>query len=399
MVTIVNSGFENPVQEDGDFSFSTPPGWELFDPNELIPLPTNSVGVWNPTVSNHPDGVPEGEQVGFIFLGDPPGSGTVALTQTLTNTLEANTQYTLSVEVGDPLPNPGSSALDGFPGYQIQLLAGDTVLTLDDNSLNITEGTFETSVISFKASEYHPNLGEALEIRLVNLLEEEGEIVNFDNVRVELSGIVIKGTNQDDTLTGGAGDDTIAGKQGDDILNSLNGNDMLFGGKDDDLLFGGDGNDIVAGDGESISELLNEDPGNDTLVGGNGEDTLYIQKDDLVVGGGSVSSTSNSAFNQSLEDDPLKLSDTEKTNLGYFDGVADNFVFLDDGNGYTATIVGYESIDELDLSAFGVASAADFVDSQEKDGGLRWEYKTPKSSLDSEVVLRIDAAPNELNFL
>ena len=127
--------------------------------------------------------------------------------------------------------------------------------------------------------------------------------------------------------------------------------------------------------------------------------SLYIRKDDLLVGGGPSTPTANPAFSQSLEDDPLKLSDTEKTNLGYFDGHADTFIFLDDGNSYTATIVGYESIDELDLNAFGVASAEDFVDSQEKDGGLWWEYKTPKSSLDAEITLRIDAAPGELNFL
>ena len=275
-VTIINSGFEDPVVEDGIFTFTTPPGWELFDPDGLIPLPTNSVGVWNPTVSNHPDGVPEGENVGFIFLGEPPGSGTVALTQTLTTTLEANTQYTLAVKVGDPLPNPGSSALDGFPGYEIQLLAGDTVLVLDNNSLEITEGTFETSVISFTAPEDHPNLGEALEIRLFNLLEEEGEIVNFDDVRVELSGIVINGTNQKDTLTGGAGDDTISGGNGKDELFGLAGDDILGGDNGFDILNGGLGNDTLTGGNGPDLFVLAADEGTDTITDFSNPDSIGL---------------------------------------------------------------------------------------------------------------------------
>ena len=276
MVTILNPGFENPPLEDGDISFSTPPGWELFDPGGLIPLQTNSVGVWNPTVSNHPDGVPEGENVGFIFLGDPIGSGTVALTQTLTDTLEANTQYTLSVEVGDPLPNPGSSALDGFPGYEIQLLAGDTVLASDNNSLNITEGDFGTSVISFTVPEDHPNLGEALEIRLFNLLEDEGEIVNFDDVRLELSGIVINGGNQKDTLTGGAGDDTISGGNGADELFGLAGDDILGGDNGPDLLNGGPGNDTLTGGNGPDVFVLAEGEGTDTITDFSNPDSIGL---------------------------------------------------------------------------------------------------------------------------
>lgn len=190
----------------------------------------------------------------------------------------------------------------------------------------------------------------------------------------------------------------LTGGDDDDILNGNNGNDSLFGKEGDDLLFGGNGKDILVGDGHNLENLLNGDSGVDTLIGGNGKDTFYIREDDLIIGGGANSSTANSAFNHSFQNDPLKLSDVEKTNLGYFDGDTDNFVFLDDGNSYTATIVGYESIDRLDLNAFGVSSARDFVDSQEKDGGLWWEYKTSKSSLGNEIVLRIDAAPDKLIF-
>ena len=288
---IVNSGFEDPFQEDGIFTLTTPPGWELFDPNELIPEdpmpPSDSfVGVWNPPVSIYPDGVPEGEQVGFIFLAQSPGSDIVGLTQTLTTTLEEDTQYTLLVEVGDPLPLtdpnfPDIVLLSGFPGYQIQLLAGDTILALDDNSLEITEGTFETSVISFTAPEDHPNLGEPLAIRLLNLNEATGQEVNFDDVRLEIS--------DDDDLD----DDDLDDDEGSSINEPINVElevgdpingggividpigEFIVGTDGNDTLETGDGNDILSGLGGD--DLLTGGPGDDTLTGGFGSDIFELE--------------------------------------------------------------------------------------------------------------------------
>jgi hypothetical protein len=226
------------------------------------------------------------------------------------------------------------------------------------------------------------------------------------------------GTSKDDKFYAGLGDDLLFGGNGNDTIYAGYGNDTVYGdhtvygenGDDDEPLklshtkktnlryFDDDDDDDDDDDGKLFGDDHRKN-GDDLLVGGEGEDTFYIEKDDLVVGGGLFTPASYTAFNKSLKDDPLKLSNTQKTNLGYFDGDADNFIFLDDRNGYTATIVGYESIDKLDLSAFGVTSAGDFLDSQKKDGGLWWEYKTPKSSFDAEVVLRIDAPPNQLSFL
>ena len=267
------------------------------------------------------------------------------------------------------------------------------IVTLNDNS------TSDDTTDDFLT--YIPNPGFSDSIDSFTYTIDDGNGGTANAVVTVNVGIDIFGNSNDNFLEAnfGAGDDKILGKKGNDTLNGKDANDLLLGGNDDDLLFGGNGNDTLAGDGNSLDNLLAGDPGVDTLVGGNGEDIFYLRKDDLVVGGGSSLSSIDSDFNDSLEDDPLKLNASQKDNLGYFDGDADSFVFLDDGNGYTATIVGYESIDTIDLSAFGVSSAGDFVDSQEKDDGLWWEYKTPKSALDSEVVLRIDAAPDELLFV
>ena len=194
-IAIANSGFENPdltgvepVIENEVFTFETPPSWELYDPSGLIPadptLETSYPGVWNPSSAFYAE-VPEGENIGAIFLNQNPGSGVVGFSQTLSNTLEANTQYTLQVEVG----NPGSSLFAGFPGYAVQLLAGDSIIAEDDNTLEIAEGSFSTSTIVYSTSLDDPNIGQPLQIRLLNTLEDSGLEVNFDDVELSTTSI------------------------------------------------------------------------------------------------------------------------------------------------------------------------------------------------------------------
>jgi hypothetical protein len=190
-IAIVNSGFEDPdltnlppVIGDEVFTFETPPGWQLYDPSNLIPdnrdLSTSFVGVWDPSPAFFTNEAPEGNNVGAILLAQAPGSGMVGFTQTLSSTLKANVKYSLQVEVG----NPGS-IFAGFPGYRIQLLAGGTIIAEDDNTLSLSEGTFDTSIISFTTSANDLNIGQQLEIRLLNILDGSGLEVDFDDVKLE----------------------------------------------------------------------------------------------------------------------------------------------------------------------------------------------------------------------
>ena len=61
--------------------------------------------------------------------------------------------------------------LSGFPGYRVDLLAGGEVIAQDENSLagSIDDGKFGTSTVPFITGSTHPQLGQALSIRLVNL--------------------------------------------------------------------------------------------------------------------------------------------------------------------------------------------------------------------------------------
>ena len=187
-IPIKNAGFEEPQLENGTFTFGDVPGWEVYDPNHLIPsnpnAETSNYDVLDPTPEYFTSEAPEGENVADIYLSQPPGSGIVGLTQTLDSLLTANTEYTLQVDVGNIGGIYIGIDLSGFPGYRVELLAGDTVLASDDNSLFIADKTFETSTVKFTATDSNPYLGQNLGIRLVNILEGPGLVNNFDDVRL-----------------------------------------------------------------------------------------------------------------------------------------------------------------------------------------------------------------------
>ncbi len=95
--------------------------------------------------------------------------------------------------------------------------------------------------------------------------------------------MLLRGTNADDTLSGGVDNDTLNGGSGNDVLSggagndSLTGdagNDNLDGGTGNDTLFGGDGNDSLAGGDGDDKIYKYKNTGDSTLMGGAGQDTL-----------------------------------------------------------------------------------------------------------------------------
>jgi Ca2+-binding RTX toxin-like protein len=83
---------------------------------------------------------------------------------------------------------------------------------------------------------------------------------------------IITSGNGDDRLWGGLGDDTLDGGAGRDELHGQEGRDTLRGGPDQDEMFGGAGDDVLAGD--DSDDRLHGDDGNDQLLGGAGNDRL-----------------------------------------------------------------------------------------------------------------------------
>ena len=170
MVFVENAGFEDPSLPNGDFVFSVP-GW-----TQTFGLS----GTYNLRVEQFPDEAPEGENV--LFLSGSSGGNRnqpASVSQILTEVLTINTTYTLQTEVGNRLDA-------NFSGYSVELLAGGNVLAIED-SLSPSDGTFETSILSFTANPGNPNLGQALEIRL----SAPGSQPNFDNIRLDATVIPI----------------------------------------------------------------------------------------------------------------------------------------------------------------------------------------------------------------
>ena len=102
----------------------------------------------------------EGQNVLYTenAVGDAGGAA-----QVLTETFAANTDYTLTVEVGN-------SWAYYWSGYSVQLLAGGTVIAEDDNTLWPDYMLWATSTVAYT---YNPAdsalVGQPLEIRLLNL--------------------------------------------------------------------------------------------------------------------------------------------------------------------------------------------------------------------------------------
>ena len=204
-IPLENPGFEIPEQTNeivpgaGFFDFDTPPGWDLYDPNNLIPedasLATSFTGGWKPSEAFFAT-IPEGDQIASIFLV-PPGAGEVGFAQNSGVTIQPNTTYTLSAAVLNTPALPGAEIFEGFPGYRLELLAGNNVIAIDNNTVVIGEGDFETATVSYTSFNDDIYLGEALSFRLINLNLDDGNgldggngvEVNFDDVELSATSV------------------------------------------------------------------------------------------------------------------------------------------------------------------------------------------------------------------
>ena len=209
-VTIVNPGFEDISGESqsNEFTFGPLNGWDLYDPSMIAgggAGGTYFIGTLTPTAPTFfTSGAPEGQRVGIAFNSFGSGDqGEYGMQQTLSETLQADTDYALNVDIGNIASgiaqNGGFFNLDGFPGYRIDLLAGGVVLAQDNNSLSgaIPEGEFLTSTLLFQSGSSHLQLGQNLQIRLVNLNQVDGLFpaahleVDFDNIQLDASATAV----------------------------------------------------------------------------------------------------------------------------------------------------------------------------------------------------------------
>lgn len=192
-LVVQNPSFELPATSAGTFITNAPPtSWQAYG---SINNGNRAVGVLNPnTTTLYLDPVPHANNVGVVFLLDNPANQSfyanseAGLQQTLADTLLPNSEYALSVDVGNLNVDNGPNnqyAFTGFPNYRVDLLAGGQTLASDTNSLRPGEGRFLRSTVKYVTGNQDALLGRALGIRLVNLNSSVGIEVNFDNVRLE----------------------------------------------------------------------------------------------------------------------------------------------------------------------------------------------------------------------
>ena len=171
-IPVSNAGFEDPVLDEDDWTWIDVPGWTQ--------VGGDGPGVWNVTSADFdPVIAPEGQNVLYTENAVGDGGG---VAQVLTETFAANTDYTLTVEVGN-------SWAYYWSGYSVQLLAGGTVIAEDNNTLWTDYMLWATSTVEYT---YDPGdsglVGQPLEIRLLNLgIDMDAAApsvvgVEFDNV-------------------------------------------------------------------------------------------------------------------------------------------------------------------------------------------------------------------------
>ncbi len=179
-ISITNQGFEAPAVDEGIYN-QAPTGWLAYNGTAL----GTDAYAYDPSVVDFLAEAPEGENIvglyGLNSLGAEKG-----ISQTLSATFNEGATYELSFKVGyTETPTPLYNSV--IPGYRVQLLAGNTVIKEDNNSLNLARGVFGSSTITYV---YDPILhsgllGQPLQIRLINknLTNLRNEVA-FDDVQL-----------------------------------------------------------------------------------------------------------------------------------------------------------------------------------------------------------------------
>ncbi|MEM8721859.1 MAG: FG-GAP-like repeat-containing protein [Cyanobacteria bacterium P01_G01_bin.39] len=138
------------------------------------------------------------------------------------------------------------------------------------------------------------NRNDIAEIHLNNNIHNSGhDILKGTDSDDDLDGgagnDVIFALAGNDILAGGDGDDRLHGQSGRDVINGGAGHDTLFGGGDIDILNGGDDDDYLNGrngfdrlNGGDGDDYLEDSDGITIYTGGNGSDTFIFDRDGSV---------------------------------------------------------------------------------------------------------------------
>ena len=175
-IAIDNHSFEIPALDD-DWASAAVPYWSIHGYGS-----GTSTHTWNPPWYPLNQFEIDGSNVLSAF-------GNEYTSQTLTDTLAADTLYTLSVQVGNVRSSYGGGEYF-WGGYAVQLWAGNTLLAQDDNSLHPDPSHFLTSTVTYHASANDALLGSQLQIRLMSL-GDQSNFMAFDKVQLDAASVPV----------------------------------------------------------------------------------------------------------------------------------------------------------------------------------------------------------------
>lgn len=198
VLSVTNPGFEDITGQTvfNEFTFGTPAGWSLYNPFSIVNQSTVYTGTLQPNgVQFFPVPAPQGSRVAIFYNSGSKGAGAYGFQQTLSDTLQPNTQYTLTVRVGNITSGTAQNNvfynLSNFPGYRVDLLANGSPIMSDINSLTIAEGAWATSTVTFTSGPSVTPL-QNLGIRISSLNSTTGtpdNEVDFDDVQLTADAV------------------------------------------------------------------------------------------------------------------------------------------------------------------------------------------------------------------
>jgi lysophospholipase L1-like esterase len=181
-----NAGFEGLSVGDNSLA-STPAeqGW-IFSSTG-----SEDAGIFNPGTADYPGSSGtnspiggEGANVAYTYNKQAllTGADFATIQQTVGAFLEAHALLNVKVAIGQRLA--GDSYQSTYGGYNVELLAGNTIIGSDSNTITPAAGTFADASFSVVSDALDPSLlGQPLSIVLMQTSKAQFAATDFDNVR------------------------------------------------------------------------------------------------------------------------------------------------------------------------------------------------------------------------
>ncbi len=169
LIPVMNANFDLDTLSSPTNQTVTPTGWSWNG--------AGTVGLLNPSFF-YSSPTPGVSTPNVLFTVSPDGLTNPSVNQILTTTLNANTTYTMSVQVGNRTSGT-------WGGYHVALETTNGTVVGDwtgENNNIATPGTFATSSRSFTTGPNPPGLGQPLEVVLEQATPTKNSYSDFDSV-------------------------------------------------------------------------------------------------------------------------------------------------------------------------------------------------------------------------